>query len=134
MALFDFFGGTSPDYAAGQGPTVDQGIGPQTDGTNLPAYSAATIAQPADTAGGQPAGYGSQILDIFKFGVGVAQQQANQQAFFDYKKFEATSGGLYQQGKAAQLPKAADSSSSMSPLVMMAAAAIVLVVVLTHKA
>lgn len=108
-------------------------IGPQTDGTNLPAYNAATIPQPADTAGGAPADYSQQVLDLFKFGVGVAQQQSAQNAFFDYKKFEATSGGLYQQGRAAALPGTVSATGGKSGFLMLAVAGIVLVVLLTHK-
>ena len=131
MALFDIFGGTPSDYVQGQGPTVDQGIGPQTDGTNLYSPIASTIPTPADTAGGAPAQYSSQILDLFKFGVGVAQQQANMNAAFDYKKFETTNGGLYQQGKSASMPSAATGGSS--GLVLMGIAAIVVFALLTHK-
>ena len=119
------------DFTAGGGDNADTSVGPQTDGTNVYAPIASTIPTPADTAGGAPAQYSSQILDLFKFGVGVAQQQANLNAAFDYKKFEATNGGLYQQGKSASMPSAATGGSS--GLVLMGVAAIVLFALLTHK-
>lgn len=116
----------------GYGASDTVAIGPQTDGTNIYSPIASTIPQPADTAGGAPASYSNAILDIFKTGIGVWSQQQSQQQLFDYKKFEATNGGLYQQGRAAAMP-AATSGNAMSPLVMMGLAAVVVFALLTHK-
>ena len=117
------------DYSLGGGSPV----GLQSDGTNMPSPTAATIPTPADTPGGAPAQYAQPILDIFKFGVGQYAAQQSQQQLFDYKKFEATNGGLFQQGQQATLPKAA-TGSSMSPFMMLAIAGIVGFALLTHKA
>jgi hypothetical protein len=105
-------------------------VGPQMDGTNIIA-DAAVIAQPSDTAGGQPAQYGQDVLDLFKFGIGAWSDNQKTQQLFDYKKFEATNGGLYQQGRAASMPAAA--SGGISPLVIVGIGAIVVFALLSHK-
>lgn len=78
------------------------GVGPQNDGTyGIP--SPAVMSQPLDAGGGPPANYGAQIMDVFKFGVGVWQQNEARQDMLDYRRFEATNAGIYQQGQAAAL-------------------------------
>ncbi|MFZ3219886.1 MAG: hypothetical protein WA174_07625, partial [Rhodoferax sp.] len=106
-------------------------IGPQTDGTNLPS-PVSIIPQPTDTAGGAPAQYTQQVLDLFKFGIGAVAQNEQTRQMFDYKKFEATNGGLYQQGRSAAMPAAAQGGGT-SGLVMMGIGAIVVFALLTHK-
>lgn len=107
-------------------------VGPQTDGTNWPS-PISTIPQPTDTAGGQPANYAQSVLDIFKYGVGAYTQTANTSALLDYKRFEATNGGLYQQGRGAVMPKAQQGGGG-SNLAMIGIAALVVFAVMTHKA
>jgi long-subunit fatty acid transport protein len=80
-------------------PYYTQSVGPQNDGTYNKPW-AATAATPYDAGGGPTASYAPQIMDIFKFGVGVWQQQQNLQAQMDYRRFEATQSGAYQQGQA----------------------------------
>lgn len=119
------------DVLAGGGASADSAVGPQTDGTNVYSPIASTIPTPADTAGGAPAQYGSAILDIFKTGIGAwSTANANAQ-LFDYKRFEATNGGLYRQGTSASMPAAATGGSS--GLVTMAILGLVVFAVLTHK-
>ena len=78
------------------------GVGPQNDGTyGIP--PTAVMSQPVDAGGGAPANYGSQILDIFKFGVGVWNQRENSKDMLDYKRWEATNAGLYLQGQNAAM-------------------------------
>lgn len=78
------------------------GVGPNTDGTyGIP--QTAVMSQPVDAGGGPPANYGAQVLDIFKFGVGVWQQQSARQDMLDYRRWESTNAGLYQQGQTAAL-------------------------------
>ncbi|WP_417284670.1 hypothetical protein [Comamonas sp.] len=72
-------------------------VGPQTDGTVLPSYSATTPA-PTDAGGGAPTNYSQTVLDVFKIGVGAWSANAAQQNMLDYRRWEATGGGLYQQG------------------------------------
>ena len=119
------------DNAAGGGAVYDT-IGPQVDGTVMPSDIAATIPQPTDTAGGQPAQYAQSVLDIFKFGVGQYAATVQQQNMLDYKRYEATNGGLYQQGKSAAMPRAAQGGGSSS-LVLLGIGAIVVFALLTHK-
>jgi hypothetical protein len=106
-------------------------VGPQTDGTNLISGAAISIV-PTDTAGGQPAQYGQDILDVFKFGVQAWSDSNARSQLFEYKKFEATRGGLFQQGRGAFLSTSRN-GGGVSPFVMMAAAAVVVLVVLTRK-
>lgn len=117
----------------GASPTLADVIGPQTDGTNTPSPTAATIPKPTDTAGGSPANYTQAVLDIFKFGVGQYSATVQQQNMLDYKRYEATNGGLFQQGKSATLPAAA-AGGKTSGLVLMAVGALVVFALLTHKA
>lgn len=78
------------------------GVGPNSDGTyGIP--SAAVMPQPVDAGGGPPANYSGQILDLFKFGVGVWQQADARQDMLDYRRWESTNAGLYQQGQAAAI-------------------------------
>lgn len=104
--------------------------GPQTDGTyEIP--DVAWAIQPTDAGGGAPAQYSSGILDIFKFGVGVWQQQQNQQQLLDYRRFEATQKGLYQQGQPALFTNTAN--GQVSPTIWLFGGVIVLAAILMHK-
>lgn len=78
------------------------GVGYKEDGT-FGAPAAAVMPQPVDAGGGQPANYSGMILDVFKFGVGVWNQQKQQENLIDLRRWEATNVGLYQQGQAAAL-------------------------------
>ncbi len=78
------------------------GVGAQSDGTyNVP--DIAITAQPTDAGGGGLGQYSQQILDVFKIGVGAWSANQQQQNLLDYKRYEATNAGLYQQGTAAGL-------------------------------
>lgn len=105
-------------------------VGPQTDGTNLIADSA-IIPRPEDTAGGLPAQYDQGILDIFKFGISTWADQQQSDRLFEYKRFEATNGGVYQQGRNAAMPRAA--SGGTSPMIMIGLGLIVVVALMAHK-
>ncbi|CAN7304966.1 hypothetical protein [Acidovorax delafieldii] len=87
------------DYAGG-GEELYTGY--QNDGTfQAPAVS--VMQQPLDAGGGPPANYGAQVLDIFKFGVGVWNQREARQDMIDLRRWEATNAGLVQQGQNAAL-------------------------------
>lgn len=105
-------------------------IGPNTDGTYTQPDASIQI-QPVDAGGGMPAEYPQPILDIFKFG--IAQYTATQQQaqLLDYKRFEATNGGLYRQGQPAGVAAAA--TGGTSNLMVFAAIGLVAVILLTHK-
>jgi hypothetical protein len=77
-------------------------IGPQTDGTySTPVVSNAVT--PYDAGGGPAANYGPQVIDFFKWGTATVLNQKNQVAQLDYKRWEATQAGLYQQGRPANM-------------------------------
>lgn len=76
------------------GSTTDA-IGPQQDGTVL---NTAYTPLPVDAGGGTAGSYSQQILDVFKFGVGAWGQNKARQDMLDYRRWEATSTGLTQQG------------------------------------
>lgn len=93
--------GAALDYSGGE-DLYTGGVGYQSDGT-FSAPNSAVMPQPVDAGGGAPAQYGSQVLDIFKFGVGVWQQNSARQDMIDLRRWEATNAGLYQQGQAAAI-------------------------------
>lgn len=101
----DPFAGFNPLDFAGVGETggtptdLTASVGPQSDGTYSYPSAAQPNNQPWDTSGNANGNYAQPVLDILKFGVGVAQQQSAQNAFYDYKRFEATNGGLFLQGR-----------------------------------
>lgn len=107
------------DVAAGadyQGPW--DLVGPQTDGTyNAPA-TAQPVNQPWDTPGGGTTDYGSNVLDILKFGVGAWSADRQQTKILDYKRVEATNGGAYQQGQPAAMPNRNGAQSMLIPLLL----------------
>lgn len=81
---------------------LDLGIGPSTDGT----YGIPTTAQPnndpSNTAGFPSITSGS-ALDILKFGVSAITDSWKFGQVLDYKRFEATNGGVFAQGKPANI-------------------------------
>ena len=105
-------------------------VGPQSDGTVMPSPTA-VMSQPQDTSGGQPAGYSQTVLDIFKYGIGTyaSLQMAKQQP--DYKRYEATNGGLFQQGRPANIAQA--NTGGASNLMLLAMAGVVIFAIASHK-
>jgi len=79
------------DAQAGD-PYYTEPVGPQGDGTWV-APDVAVTPQPGDTAGGSPASYGSQVLDIFKVGVGAWSANQQQKNMLDYRRWQATATG-----------------------------------------
>lgn len=106
------------------------GVGPQSDGTNIPADASITPS-PVDAGGGVPASYSKDILDVFKYGVGAYTSQQNYKNMLDYKRYEATQGGLYMQGRPTVFSQAANGGSGS--LVILAAIVIGAVVLLQNK-
>lgn len=93
--------GAALDYSGGE-DLYTGGVGYNSDGT-FSAPNVAVMPQPVDAGGGMPANYSAQILDIFKFGVGVWQQNEARQDMIDMRRWEATNAGLYQQGQSAAI-------------------------------
>lgn len=84
-----------PDY-------IDNGnVGPQTGGTyDIPA-TAQQSNLPWDTPGAVRGQYGSDVLGILSQGIGVWSQYAQTNQMLDYRRYEATNGGVYAQGRPA---------------------------------
>lgn len=120
---------TYDPYLSGM-DTLDSSVGPQTDGTVMPANASITPT-PADAGGGAPASYAKDILDVFKYGVGAYTSQKNYQSMLDYKRYEATNTGLYTQGRPTVFSQSANGGTGN--LVILAAIVIGAVVLLQHK-
>lgn len=82
-------------------PSTAGNVGPQSGGTYLLPDAAQPANRPWDTPGGTLGQYGGDVLNILKLGVGAWSQNQARQDFLDYKRFEATAGGVYQQGQRA---------------------------------
>lgn len=110
--------------------TYDLAVGPQSDGTSI-SPAAAEMSLPVDAGGGVAGSYGKDILDIFKFGVGVYSQDKQRSDLLDYKRFEATQAGLWRQGQPALFARNAQGGNGN--LVILAAIVIGAVVLLQEK-
>lgn len=122
--LIDMQSGDGAVYPGGW----DTSVGPQNDGT----YSAPTAAQPAnqpwDTSGNGTGDYSKTVLDVLKLGVGAWSQNRSQQNLLDYRRYEATAGGVFQQGAPVQfgVPGAVGLQMNGTLLLLLAAGAIFL--------
>lgn len=107
-------------------------VGPQTDGTYGIPVTAQQVNSPAGVAG-YASSWDQQAIDILKFGVGAVTDAWKFNQALDYKKFEATNGGLYAQGAPAGVQRTA--AGSISPTFLLAAVALVgFLILTTHKA
>ncbi len=131
--MSDYWGGFdfgATEDSAGATPDFSMDVGPQTDGTfNIPITAGSII--PTDAGGGPPAEYEGSVLDLFKYGVGVWQQDKQQNALYDYKRFEATNNGLWQQGQAALFSRTAN--GGLSPTLLLFGGGILLLALLLRK-
>lgn len=107
-------------------------VGPQSDGTYSFPDNAQPNNQPWDTSGGQNGDYSKAVLDTLKFGVGVWQQDQSRRDFYDYKKYEATNGGLFQQGAFAGSLRAVPASRKPLTLAAMVLLGLVVFHMLEH--
>ena len=75
-----------------------------------------TAPAPVDAGGGAAGQYSSMIMDVFKLGLGayVATEQIDAQT----KRYEATNGGLYQQGQPALLYRNQNGAQSNAGLLI----------------
>ena len=87
-------------------------VGPQPDGTYGVPSSAVQTNAPANTAG-----YSSQtpgwVGDVLKTGIGAVAGYFNNANILDYRRFEATNGGLYRQGYPALISR--NGQAQMNP-------------------
>jgi len=76
--------------------------GPQSDGTFNPPAAAQPYNQPWESGGGTPANYGgTAVLGILSQGIGAWSKYQTSKDFLDYKRYEATNGGLFAYGRPA---------------------------------
>lgn len=73
-------------------------VGAQSDGTYVLPTAAQPNNAPWDTGGGFLGQYGDEVFGILREGIGAWAQYKRNDQFLDYQRYEATSGGLYQQG------------------------------------
>lgn len=87
-----------------QSLNIGDNTGPQTDGTYSYPSAAIQTNDPSNTAG-YSASTPAWVGDVLKSGVGVLGQYFQQGQMLDYRRFEATAGGLYRQGYPALLSR-----------------------------
>jgi len=75
-------------------------VGPQTDGTQGTPVTAQQVNSPANTAGYSDV-LSPQVFSLLQQGIGVAANSFNLSQVLDYKRYEATNGGLFMNGQGA---------------------------------
>lgn len=99
-AWLDYTGGDGAGGIGGEDLYTGGSVGYASDGTfTTPAV--AVTAPPVDAGGGGVGQYAPMVMDVFKFGVGVWNQQEQQKRMLDYKRYEATQYGAFMQGQPA---------------------------------
>lgn len=76
-------------------------VGPTNMGTYNPPMTAQPVNQQWDTGGGGLGQYTDDVFAILAQGVGAWSQYKRNEQFLDYQRYEATQGGVYQQGRPA---------------------------------
>ncbi|MCE3602384.1 hypothetical protein LXA47_01990 [Massilia sp. P8910] len=108
--------------AALEGSDYYSSVGPNNNGTYGVPTSAQTSNQPWDSAGGVLGGYGKEIFGILSQGVGAWSQYKKNEQFLDYQRYEATQGGVFQQGRPNPMPvypvQNVQTAFGMSPMVL----------------
>ena len=126
MCIFDgLFGGDEMDSQ-----DDSSGVGYNMDGTFGVPVEAVQVNDPSNTAG-YPTSTDSGALDVLKYGIGIVADTWKFNQALDYKRFEATQGGLFQEGQSATVPRVA--SGGISPTFIFAGIAVVVLVVLSGK-
>lgn len=85
--------------------------------------------QPADTAGGAPASYGTQLLDLFKYGISTAASYNLQKNAQDYAMYGTTNGVVTKAGTTSALG-VAPSGTNTTTLLLLGGAVLVGLIVL----
>ncbi|MGZ5817894.1 MAG: hypothetical protein ACXWJD_04020 [Burkholderiaceae bacterium] len=94
--------GTDVNYADQLGiDLLVNGVGAQTDGTYAYPTAAQPVNQIVDVGGGSAANYSQGVLDLLNKGIGAWSATVNNSQMLDYKRYEATQGGVFQQGQQA---------------------------------
>ncbi|EON15329.1 hypothetical protein [Pandoraea sp. SD6-2] len=89
------------DYGGSAGTGLFS-IGPQNDGTYNYPDTAQPVNQPADVgAAATLPNYAPDVFKLLSQGLGALNSDYQMNQMLDYRKYEATQGGLYAQGQAA---------------------------------
>ncbi len=100
--------------------------GYQTDGTFVTPAAAQQVNNPANTAG-----YSSPMSDstlkLLTQGISTLGTLGSQAMMLDYRRYEATNGGLFMQGYAANGMRATQVSPNFSALLILGAAIVLMV-------
>jgi hypothetical protein len=89
-------------YGVSDNPQYSFSIGPQNDGTYNTPVTALPINQAVDTGTGSSVGqYAPSVFALLNNGLSAFTSIYNTNAMLDYKRYEATQGGIYAQGQAA---------------------------------
>jgi len=106
-------------WAGSSGSSIDSllSVGPQTDGTYLLPISAQLTNNPANTAG-YSSSTPSWVGDVLTKGIGTLGQYFQNGQMLDYRRYEATNGGLYRQGSPALVSR--NGQAQMNPTLLIA--------------
>jgi hypothetical protein len=107
------------------------GVGPAEDGTYSVPGTAQPVNSPANTAG-FPSLNSDSALDLLKYGVGIVTDSWKFKELMDYRRFEATNGGVFQQGRTATSSAATAGALPVNGLIL-AALAVAGFLLLTRK-
>jgi hypothetical protein len=115
-------------------PLIDDAwssVGPGLDGTWTVPEAAQQTNDPSNTAG-FPSITSQSALDVLKYGVATITDTWKFSQMLDYKRFEATNGGTFAQGRPATI--AASSNGKAGSQFMLAGLLLVAFLIYTHKA
>lgn len=116
----------NPDYYANGGSGFyGDVVGPQSDGTYQIPVAAQQQNRPDNTAG-YSTPMNQQTAAILSQGLGVLGNLANTAMVLDYRKYEATNGGLFMQGRGINGMNGQVMRPNYSMLLLLAAAAFIL--------
>jgi hypothetical protein len=89
-------------YGVSDNPQYTFTVGPQNDGTYVTPTAALPYNQAVDVGSGSQVGnYAPQVFNLLGQGLSAFTTLYGQNQLLDYKRYEATQGGLFAQGQAA---------------------------------
>lgn len=121
----DIFGSGETQPIIDNGVAGYYGAGPNNDGTYTTPLAAQQYNKPANTAG-YNSPMSQQTYGLLTQGIGVLGNLANTAMMIDYKKYEATNGGLFMQGAGAYGQRVATVNPNYSMLILLMLGAVFL--------
>lgn len=94
-------------------------VGPQTNGTYVYPGAAQPLNQPWDSGAPSTGAYSPAVLDLFKTGIQAVSSAYQTNQLIDYKKYEATQGGLFRQGAPAIFANGATGTNGSGMLMLL---------------